>query len=52
MTETWLETDTETTDATGSALGGVLHSIATTLENAPDGKRYDMELNISERDTQ
>jgi hypothetical protein len=47
--DTWLETDAEAGDATGYAAAALLESVAETLREAPDGKRYDVDLTVEER---
>lgn len=47
--ERWLEADTEATDASPKAAAKVLTSIASTLEQAPEDRRYDIQLVIEER---
>jgi len=47
---TWLETETEAETATGPAAAALLNSIAQTLDAAPPEKRYDVELEITEKE--
>ena len=43
-----LSVDADGSDGTGPALAHVLRSVAETLEDAPDDRRYDFELTVSE----
>lgn len=45
----WLEADTEATDASPKAAAKVLTAIASTLEQAPEDRRYDIQLVVEER---
>jgi hypothetical protein len=47
--ECWLETEAEMSDAKPEPAAHVLNTVANTLENAPDGRRYDVELTVEER---
>jgi hypothetical protein len=47
--ELWLETESEAKDALPSAAASLLKSVAETLEDAPDGRRYDIRLEVEER---
>jgi len=49
MSDTWLTADTKATDAEPKAAAEVLEAVAQTLKEAPDGRRYDIELTVSER---
>lgn len=49
-TDQWLETEIEGQDGTGEALGALFGSLADTLYEAPDSKRYDFQVTIEERD--
>lgn len=48
-TDRWLEADTEAENADPKAASHILKSIASTLEDAPEGRRYDIELVVRER---
>ena len=48
-TECWFETEAEVSDAKPEPAAHALKSIANTLENAPEGRRYDVELTVEER---
>jgi hypothetical protein len=48
-TECWLETEAEVSDAKPEPAAHVLNSVANALENAPGGRRYDVELTVEER---
>lgn len=45
----YLSVDTEGHDGTGPAVAAVLDAVAQTLEDAPEGYRYDFELIVEER---
>lgn len=47
-TDEWIEIDADGSDGTGPALAHVLRSIADTLDEAPDDRRYDFDLTIDE----
>lgn len=49
-TDEYLNVDADGKDGTGPAVAAVLESIATTLRDAPENKRYDFELEVSEND--
>lgn len=45
----WLDTEASAMNAEPSSAAATLESIASTLREAPDGKRYDIELEVNER---
>jgi len=47
--ETYLEVDADGESGTGPALAHVLRCVAETLEDAPDDRRYDFELEVEEK---
>ena len=44
----WLNTDMNAYDATGPAAAALISSVAETLADAPDEKRYDLQLIVEE----
>jgi len=48
-TECWLEAEAEVSNAKPEPAAHVLNSVANALENAPDDRRYDIELTVEER---
>lgn len=46
---TYLEVDADGSDGAGGAVAHVLRSVAETLDNAPENRRFDFELRIDER---
>jgi uncharacterized membrane protein len=48
--EEWLNTDIDAGDATGEAAAALLEAVSETLRDAPKSKRYDIELDVTERD--
>lgn len=48
--DTYLETETDASNATGPSAAAILESIAGTLSKAPDGKRFDIEVVVEERE--
>ena len=48
-TDEYLNVDADGKGAIGPVLAHVLRSVAETLEDAPDGYRYDFELTVDER---
>jgi hypothetical protein len=48
MTDTYLDVETKTSKGAGEHVGHVLRTIAETLDDAPENRRYDLELKIEE----
>lgn len=48
-TDQWLEVDANVDQALPEAAAHVLSSVASTLEEAPEGRRYDLKLSVEER---
>lgn len=46
--EEWLEVDTDGSKGTGAAVAHVLRSVAESLEEAPEDRRYDFDLTVEE----
>ena len=46
----WLNSDIHADDATGPASAALLEAVAQSLKEAPEGKRYDIDLNVEERE--
>lgn len=47
--DVWLETEIGMQQATAGGAAHVLQSVAETLKEAPDGRRYDVRLTVEER---
>jgi hypothetical protein len=47
--EEWFGTDIEADDARPIAIAELLETVATTVREAPDDRRYDLQLEIEER---
>jgi hypothetical protein len=45
----WLNVDADGTGGTAAAVAHVLRSVADTLEESPDGARYDFTLEVEEQ---
>lgn len=45
----WLNVETESENASGPAVAAILESVADSLRQAPDGTRFDFELEVLER---
>lgn len=48
--DTWLETESSVEQATGSAASALLDALGETLVKAPPEKRYDVSVEVVERD--
>ena len=46
----WLNSDIHADDATGPASAALLEAVAQALREGPDGKRYDIDLSVEERE--
>lgn len=47
--EEWINVDADGKDGDPQAVAAVLESVADTLRNAPDGKRYNFDLTVDEQ---
>lgn len=47
--DAWLNVDADGSDGTAPAVAAVLRSVAETLDDAPDGARYDFALEVEEQ---
>lgn len=45
----WFDADVEASDGEPQAVAALLRSFAGTIEQAPDGYRYDVEMTVTER---
>jgi len=48
--DTYLETTLSASDCTGKAAGQIIRPVAHALEEAPPEKRFDVEVEVTERD--
>jgi len=48
--ETWWEGEIDAGDATPAAAAELLEAVGQTLQEAPEDRRYDIDLTVSERE--